>query len=293
MRSLGPSRSLLGESPLWSPDRQELHWLDLRDPALHTWSTERGELSVALELEGPLGPLVATTTSGVAVTTDMTGLHALDLATGRTRALGDFSSREEGVHANDGKIDREGRLWVATADDEEAEPIGGLHLLAASDIRIVGTRTAGGYAISNGPAFALDGSEVYFDDTDRRRVLAFPTTGGRTLGEPRLVHEFTEDEGHPDGLTVDAEGHLWVALFGGGRVVRLTPQGDIERSFEVPAPNVTSLTFGGDHYETLFITTARKGMSEDELAAHPGAGGTYAVEPGVDGVPEKPWVHAV
>jgi D-xylonolactonase len=290
MRSLGDSRALLGESPLWSADRQTLYWLDLRRPALYSWTEAQGESSIALDLEGPLGPLVPTRDPGAVVTSDVTGLHAVDLDTGATRKLGDPLAETPGVHFNDGKTDRAGRLWLGTADDDESEAIGALHRVVVEDGRFTIQVVDSGFAVSNGPAVSPDGSTLYFDDTPAGRILAYPLGRNGQLGESSIFATFDEErDGLPDGCTVDAEGCLWAGFWGGGRIARFAPDGTQLQEFEVPALNVTSVAFGGPDLTTLFVTTARKGMTPEQLAEYPGSGGTYAVEPGVAGLLETPW----
>ncbi|MEX2202347.1 MAG: SMP-30/gluconolactonase/LRE family protein, partial [Dongiaceae bacterium] len=131
---------------------------------------------------------------------------------------------------------------------------------------------------------------LYFSDTAGRRLLAYdldPETGA--LGTARPFATIGEDAGLPDGLTVDAEGFVWCAHYGGGRVTRFAPDGQIDGTIPLPVPFVTSCCFGGGSLETLYITTARSGMDAAALAATPLSGALFAVEPGVAGIAERPF----
>jgi sugar lactone lactonase YvrE len=143
-----------------------------------------------------------------------------------------------------------------------------------------------GYIITNGPAFSPDGTTLYHNDTGQRRIYSFecdPETG--TLGDRHIFAEIPEELGYPDGLTVDADGGLWCALWGGWRVTRFTPDGEIDRDLKLPASQVTSCTFGGENLDTLFVTTASIGLTSEQRAAQPEAGGLFALDPGVRGLP--------
>ncbi|MCU1570888.1 MAG: SMP-30/Gluconolaconase/LRE domain protein [Naasia sp.] len=286
VRSLGDERAQLGESPLWSADTQTLYWLDLLRPTLHSWSETAGPSARPLGLHAPLGPLVALPEPGRAITTDPNGVYAVELATGETRLVGSPLEHTRGVHVNDGKTNRDGSLWLSTSDDAETRGLGALYRALPGtdsfDLRVIDA----GFAVGNGPAFSPDGCTLYFDDTAARRVLAYPLEGDE-VGEP--VTLITVQDGHPDGLTVDAEGCLWLAIWSGSRVARYSPEGELMREIPLPGLNVSSVTFGGADLGTLFVTTAWKGMSDEERQRIPGSGGAYAVDAGVRGIAETPW----
>ena len=144
-----------------------------------------------------------------------------------------------------------------------------------------------GFAVCNGPAFSPDGRTLYFSDSIGRRVLAYDVTEqARTLSNRRVFAQFGPDEGVPDGLTVDAEGHLWCAQYGAGRIRRFAPDGRVERVLHLPCPVVTAPGFGGADMTTLFVTTGwSPGVQSPD--AEPGAGGAvFALETGIRGLAE-------
>ncbi|MFC0678783.1 SMP-30/gluconolactonase/LRE family protein [Lysobacter korlensis] len=286
MQLVAPSTAQLGEAPFWSPGERALYWLDLLDPTLHRWSEERGHSARRLETPAPLGAIAPTGDPGVAVLTCAAGIALLDLRDGGTTLLLDPLQRLPHLHFNDAKVDRSGRLWLGTADTEEVDPRAVLFLLEGSRASVADA----GFAVCNGPAFSPDGSVVYFSDSNSRTVLTYRMAEDGTLLDRRVFARFGSDEGYPDGLTVDADGFLWVAHWDGGRVSRFSPDGKPDRVLHVPAPNVTSVAFGGEDLGTLFITTARLGLDAEALESFPLSGGLFAEDrPGTRGLPEPAW----
>ncbi|MBN9022998.1 MAG: SMP-30/gluconolactonase/LRE family protein, partial [Rhizobiales bacterium] len=142
-----------------------------------------------------------------------------------------------------------------------------------------------GFLVSNGPAVSPDGRLLYFNDSFGRRTLVYDLDPGDPM--PRNRRLFAQyDSGVPDGMTVDAEGGVWVAFWEGWRVARYTPEGALSETVALPCPNVTSVCFAGPGLDTLVITTAREGMDAATLAAHPEAGHTFALTPGWTGLAE-------
>jgi sugar lactone lactonase YvrE len=147
-------------------------------------------------------------------------------------------------------------------------------------------RQFGGIGVSNGVSFSPDGTTLYFWDSPTRRLQAFDLdTATGAIGPGRLFAEVAEP-GVPDGAVTDAEGYLWVAHFDGARVTRFTPDGQIERVIKLPVPRPTACCFGGDGLDTLYITSARLDLNEDQLRRFPLSGGLFALRPGVHGLPE-------
>ena len=274
---MAPTHCALGECPVWAPREEALYWLDLAAPTLHRWNARDGHRASRVDLPAPLGGLVLLAAAGEAALLAGATVHRIDLSDGSTTPSVAGRLRA-GTHYNDAKVDRSGVLWAASSDDAEEEPLGVLQRWDAP------TDVDTGFVVGNGPAFSPDGKWVYVDDTAAGRVLRHPREGG-----PREMLAEFGDEGLPDGLTVDAEGCLWVALWGGARVVRLSPGGERLGDVPIPASNVTSVAFGGSDLRTLFITTARTGEDDAALAARPDSGGLFAVETVVPGLAERPW----
>ncbi|HZG75288.1 MAG TPA: SMP-30/gluconolactonase/LRE family protein, partial [Paenibacillus sp.] len=204
----------------------------------------------------------------------LTSIHALD----GMRASQRF---------NDGKCDPLGRFWAGTMEREGGAPTGALYCLDAAGRS---RRIVEGLGCSNGMAWSADGRTMYFIDSPTREVRAydFALESGE-ISNPRAVVRIPDGEGVPDGMTIDEEGMLWVAQWGGYQVSRWDPStGERIGSVRVPAERVTSCAFGGPNLDTLYITTASIGASQEQAIAEPTAGGLFAAKPGMRGFAAVP-----
>jgi sugar lactone lactonase YvrE len=191
------------------------------------------------------------------------------------------------MRLNDGGCDPAGRLWFGSMATDGQLRRASLYTLGI-DYSL--TRTLAPVSISNGLGWSPDGRTMYYVDTPTRRVDVFPfDPEAGALGRRRTLATIPSSDGKPDGLTVDADGNVWVALWGGAAVQRLTPAGRPTGRIELPTRNVTSCCFGGPGFEVLYITTARRGLSAQQLAAEPTAGSLFACRPGARGLPAHPF----
>ncbi|HTW07446.1 MAG TPA: SMP-30/gluconolactonase/LRE family protein [Acidimicrobiales bacterium] len=298
-----PARAELGEGPTWDDRTQSLFWVDIVAGRVHRLRPDLG-LDVAAELDiavGSLalrqeGGLVLALADGLALATAGEVNRALPEDAravnppGRHRGATLESRRVPGSappgHArfNEGKADPEGRFVAGTMDWHERPELGALYQLAP-DGGI--TTLLEGVGISNGFDVSDDGLTMYYIDTHIAGVDAFdrdPATGA--LSGRRRFAEVPRDDCGPDGMTLDAEGCLWVAVWGAGQVRRFDRAGRLIGVIDVPARQVTSVAFGGPRLDELFITTARVGQSQHVLAAQPRAGDIFWCSPGVEG---RPW----
>jgi sugar lactone lactonase YvrE len=203
-------------------------------------------------------------------------------ATGEFATLVTIEHAWPGNRTNDACLDAAGRLWFGTMDDQETEPHGKLYCW---DGTTAPQPCDDGYVISNGPAFSPDGRTFYHTDTGRRAVYRFDVEPDGRLSGKRPLVEIEASAGWPDGSVVDAAGCIWIALYGGWAVRRYSPQGQLLETVSFPCANVTKVALGGRDLKTAFVTTARKGLSAEELAAQPLAGGLFAFEVDVPGLP--------
>jgi sugar lactone lactonase YvrE len=235
-----------------------------------------------VEVGQPVGA-VAVRESGGLVLAVRDGFALLDRGEAEPRMIAALELDEPRTRMNDGKCDAAGRFWAGTMDEEERESLGSLYRLDADGTV---SRMLDGLVISNGLGWSRDGRTMYHVDSPTRRVDAFDfDLASGAIANRRTVVELEPGAGDPDGMTVDADGFLWVALWGGSAVRRYSPGGRLDAVVEVPASQVTSCTFGGPDLDDLFVTTARRGLAPGELASEPAAGGIFRARPGVTGEP--------
>jgi sugar lactone lactonase YvrE len=267
---------MLGEGPIWAAAEQRLYWLDLTAPAIWRLDPETGRNErVAADLDGYIGGMVARARGGMVIV-DHRGAHSLDLASGDVARIGGLAPSRPDTVFNDAKCDRMGALWTGTKHAEERDPAGALFRLNPDcSADTIDT----GIVCANGPAFSPDGGIAYFADSSARQIYRYEIdTRSGAVGPRRPFASTDAADGEPDGMTVDADGCLWVALWGGWRIRRYAPDGTIEREIRVPVPQPTSPAFGGADMRTLFLTSARRGLDEASLAEAPLSGSVFAIE---------------
>jgi xylono-1,5-lactonase len=275
----------LGEAILWHEAQQCLFWIDLLEPVLFQ-ADAKGENvhSWPLKLEAPLGAICATEDPNFLLISHRHGLSLLNI---NNRELTDFANPENGrdmVSYNDLKCDRWQRCWVGSSHLLEREPRGALWCVASATNYVLGDA---GFAISNGPAFSRDGLTMFFNDSLGKQTLAYDIEHTSMLPRNRrVIRQYTSEEGLPDGNTVDADGNIWTAHWGGSQISKMTPSGEVLKTYPVPALNVTTICFGGFDFKTLYITTARDGMTQTQLEAQPLSGSLFSFQPGPQGLAE-------
>ncbi len=269
----------LGEGATWDANAARLWWVDIRGRRLHRMD-EAGEDRRCWELPQEPGCVALTDDPARVVLGLRAGVFLFEPGTGRLEPLAAPEGHAPGHRLNDGKVDPSGRFWFGTMHAEERPAEGALHLLERPRATVAATRADGPYTVPNGPAFSPDGGVMYCADSPTGVVYAFDVDDGRPARKREFVR-FAEGEGHPDGMTVDAQACLWVAHWGGGRVTRFAPDGRRLGHVEVTTERVTSCAFGGADLRTLFITSAG---GTGSAGAAP-AGGVFAAQTAVAGLP--------
>jgi D-xylonolactonase len=282
LQCIWPAGALLGEGPVWSERRQSLFWVDILGRKLHCY-TPSSALKRTWTFDEEISAITERANANSLLIAQRHHVAAFDPDTGALESLVDIERDRPGNRFNDAKCDRQGRWWVGSMDFEATQPTGAVYCL---DARRTCVRHIDGFAVTNGPTWSLDGRTMYVANTATGDLFAFDFDPARgAVSNQRLWLRFAEAEGYPDGMTTDANGNLWIAHWAGHCVTCHAPSGERLARIDVPATNVTSCTFGGPNFSTLYITTATVGLTAEQLASEPHAGGLFAIELEVQGLP--------
>lgn len=284
------AKNALGEGVFWCDEEQAVYWLDvpLPAPAIHRldpvtgkhdiWPMPEGVASMSKRRDGRL--LVASDS----------GLHVFDPADGSFFRVAAPEAHLPANRSNDGAPDALGRFWYGSMVNNlgpggeylDLGPSTGTLYKVEHDLKVI--PVASGFGVPNCTAWSPDSKTMYFADTAVGAIFAYDFN--LELGGIANQRVFADGGiGYPDGGCVDAEGYLWNARWEGGAVIRFAPDGSVDRIIDVPAKRVTCCAFGGAALDTLFITTSRSHLTEDELKDQPDAGGLFAIKLGVTGLP--------
>lgn len=268
----------LGEGPVWDARSGRLAWVDILGRRIHLTDPESGATE-SIEVPQDIGAIAPRGAGGfVAALQD--GFWVI--GDGEPQRLATVPEARPGLRFNDGKCDLAGRFWAGTMAYDEAEGAACLYRL---DTDGTVQRVLDGVTISNGMAWSGDDVTMYYIDSPTQRIDAFsyePATG--EINDRRTVVRIPAELGSPDGLTIDADGGLWVALWGGSAVHRYL-DGRLDRVIEMPVRRPTSCAFGGADLDELYVTSAWKGLTADARRAEPLAGALFRIRPGVRGLP--------
>jgi sugar lactone lactonase YvrE len=271
------TNGVLSEGPCWEVGREELLWVDIVGKQLH-----RAQLGPDGSLHAPETvsfdrpvAAVAPAADGGYILAAGTGFLFLD-ASGKVHELAQPESANRGVRMNDGACDPQGRFWAGSMAEDESPGAGALYRLGCDGSCL---KILDGLTISNGIGWSPDGSVMYLADSGARCIDAFDFDGSSgDLDGRRTIVRVTEPGAAPDGLTVDARGEIWVAMWDGAAVRRYSAQGDLVATVPMPVDRPTSCAFGGRDLATLFVTTARHGLEPAALARQPDAGRVFRVD---------------
>ena len=259
----------LGEGPVWDAKTNTVFWVDILAGDIHEFNPQTNSHKTIYTHQ--MVGAVALCTNGDLLAALKTGLAKIDRHTQEISIIAHPEPSLSGNRFNDGKCDPAGRFWIGTMAIDETPNAGSLYMLDTNH-RI--TKKVDGTTISNGMAWSADNSAFYYIDTPTQTIVAydFDNEDG-SISNKRTAFKIDENDGHPDGMTIDDEGMLWVAHWNGWQVSRWNPKTG-EKIFTLPLPvaSVTSCTFGGEDLRDLYITTARKDLSPDDLDRQPLAG---------------------
>lgn len=284
------AKALLGEGPSWDAANQRLLWVDIENERLHVYYPET-DTDQVYEMGKKVGAVVPYQQDAVVVgLTD--GIYSFQLSTSTLTKLADLEADLPDNRFNDGKCDPEGRFWGGTMSLKGLQEQGSFYRL---DHELQVTKIADRVSISNGLGWSPDHKLMYFIDTPTRQVDVFDydQASGHVTNR-RTAFKLPENRAFPDGMTVDAEGMLWIAEWGGGCVGRWNPEsGELLEEIKVPAKQVTSCVFGGKQLDELYITTARTGLDKEELQEFPLSGALFKIKSLVSGQTTHPFAYIV
>lgn len=284
-----PAGCVLGEGPVWDHRLSCLWFTDIQSAQLLRLDWPSAALT-RFDLPERLGSMGLTDNPAQLVCAFASGFALYAPATGICQWLHKTEPHYRGIRMNDGRVDRQGRFWAGSMVENRklaAGEGGSLYRLDSRDTAPEALR--GGIAISNATCFSPDGSALYFTDTPTQDILRYPLDADTgTIGEP-VVFAQLAGEAYPDGADVDAAGRVWNAEWGSGRVTAYNPDGSPFAQIDLPVSQVTCPAFGGAELDLLFVTSAREGLSEEQLAREPNAGDVFVYRPGVTGLPAPVW----
>lgn len=273
-------RCSVGEGPVWDEAEQALYYIDILEKRVFRWDPANGDHRqwAVPDIVGSM----ALRRGGGAIVALGSGIHTLDLASGAVAPLAALDPVDPAVQLADGKVDRAGRFVFGSSHRKAAEPLGGLHSLAGGRI----SHLDSGIVLGNGPCFSPDDRTLYYADSMRQTIYAYDYDLATGAADNRRTFFDTTAYGPiPDGATIDAEGHMWVAICEGGVVLRLSPEGEVTRVIDMPTRLPASCMFFGPNLDRLFVPSIDPsflGREPDERD-----GWCYVIDgPGVKGLPE-------
>jgi sugar lactone lactonase YvrE len=275
-------RASLGECPVWSGAEQVLYWVDINAPSLNRFDPATGENAV-MPMPESIGCFALRANGGFVVA--LRDGFWLASADGKlTRKVGKAPYDPAHHRFNDGRCDSRGRLFAGYMNEARDASSAALVRL---DPDFTQTQVLSGMTISNGLAWSPDGRTMYHADTPTQAIHAYDYDAASAMPSKRRVFaRFTADGDRPDGAAVDKDGSYWIAFYGGGKVVRIAPDGRTLAAYPVAAMCPTMCAFGGRDLTTLYVTSARQGRRADELLRLPRSGGIFAMAVDVPGLPE-------
>ncbi|MEJ7694102.1 SMP-30/gluconolactonase/LRE family protein [Daejeonella sp.] len=269
------STCLLGESPIWDAINERILWLDILNREIHQFYPDFQEHKI-VQLDKIPG-CITLNVRGELLAAVEDGFAAVDIETGGLTMLAEVEKGNGDNRFNDGKCDARGRFWAGTMSMSGKPGLGSVYALETNGSV---TLKIEGVGCSNGMAWSPDNTKFYYIDSPTKQVVSydFDLDSGEICGK-RVIISFSSGDGTPDGMTIDSEGMIWIALWDGWEIVRVNPvTGHILESVPLPVSRVTSCTFGGDQLQDLYITSARIGLTGIELKKQPFAGALFVIK---------------
>lgn len=280
VKTLYETSNILGEGPVWSPEEQALYWVDIERPSIQRLEIGTDEYT-AWEMPSRIGCFAFRERGGI-IAALRSGLTFFDPEHEIFTPIVDPEADIETNRFNDGKCDRNGRLWAGTMHLTTSEPTGALYRYESGG-KLQKMREK--VTCSNGLGWSPDNRTMYYTDTPTNTIFAYDyeeETGN--ISNVRPFAQVSGEDGFPDGLTVDAEGYVWSAMWDGWRIIRYAPDGSVDKEIKMPVQRPTSCTFGGPDLTHLYVTSASVNLTDEELEQQPLAGSVFVIETGVKGM---------
>jgi sugar lactone lactonase YvrE len=277
--------NVIGEGPIWNSDEGNLYWVDfIENHQILQFSPKTRQLQ-KFETGIPVMALAIRKAGGGFIAATSKGIATWDTQRKTFEPFSDPLAGRPSIRLNDAGVDSKGRFWVGTVNDANQKgPDGELFCVQGDGSWKIMDKNV---TVANGLGWSPDRKILYFTDTFRFSVYAYDfDEASGTIKNRRTFVETSPDGGLPDGLTVDSEGFVWSAFWGGWKVVRYRPDGKVDRTFRTPVPNPTSCTLGGAKLDELYITAASLGLSEAEKSKNPQAGDLFCLKAGITGMDE-------
>jgi sugar lactone lactonase YvrE len=270
----------LGEGPVWVARDSALWFTDIKSRKIHRYDPASGDKA---SWDAPEQPgFVLPIEGGGFVAGLKTGLHRFDERDGSFALICDPEPGKPDNRINDGTVDLQGRLWFGTMDDKEVDSSGAIYRLGADGACVAESELC---CVTNGPAVSPDGRTLYHADTFGGFIYACDLGEDGHLANRRLFATIPNEQGYPDGPTVDAEGCVWTGLYKGWAVRRYSPRGELLETIRFPVSAITKIAFGGPELKTVFATTAAKHLKPEDFAGEPQSGNLFQFEVSVPGLP--------
>lgn len=266
---------LLGESPVWNASNKKILWVDILQCEIHQYSILYNK-HIVFRLDQMVGAIALNESEGI-IAALQNGFAKINIETGAVEMIHNPEAHIINNRFNDGKCDPAGRFWAGSMPVSGNDYSGNLYVLDKDLSVSVKIKEVG---CSNGLSWSPDNKTFYYIDTPTLQVAAYDyDITNASISNRRVVIEIPEVEGFPDGMTIDSEGMLWIAIWNGWKVMRWNPyNGQLLDSISLPVSKITSCTFGGDTMEDLYITSAKTGLSEKELKQQPLAGSLFVIK---------------
>ena len=273
IQQVGSTLSTLGEGPVYDEKSNIILWIDIVNALIieHDLinNTER-----KIEIGSMIGSF-AIMEDGNFIAALQEGIAIINRTTGDKKIIASPEVNKPSNRFNDGKSSPDGHFWAGSMSLNETDPSGSLYRI---DENFKVEKQEGGLTISNGLCWSLDKKYFYFIDTPTLQVVRYDYTNGNISNKKTVITIDAAKDGYPDGMTIDADGNLWIAHWGGWQVTRWNPlSGEKMTAIRLPVSQVTSICFGGDDFSDMFITSARRGLTSAQLASEPLAGATFRV----------------